>query len=396
MRPPSWEAVLALLTPAAWAAYQMRAFIRRLSLVTRQFSTSSIAMTYPSKIHAITIAKNGGPEVIEKTEIPSPTVEPGHVVVKVTSSLVIQPARSLPYSALDPPHWSCREGVYPVAKFPFVLGKEAAGVIVRLPTDAGVLNDSDYQKRGYREGACVAVDTSGAHAEYISIPWKTVYPVPDTISTRTAVSALLQGLTAISFMEEAYNVQKGDIILIHTVAGGLGLLFSQLAKSRGATVIGTTSTEEKAAIAKQNGADHVIIYKKENTVQRVLEITNGEGVHAVFDGVGKDTFDSNFEMLRRKGTLVSVGNASGPVPPFAPLRLVQKNLKLLRPTVGNYTYTASEVLYYSNKLWSLVESGTLRPIIHEEYPFTAEGVKQAQTDLTGGKTVGKLVIKVSE
>ena len=131
--------------------------------------------------------------------------------------------------------------------------------------------------------------TSGAHAEYISIPWKSVYPVPDTVSARTAAAVLLQGLTATTFMEDAYNVQKGDIILIHTVAGGLGLLLSQIAKSRGATVIGTTSTEEKAALAKQNGADHVIIYKQENTVQRVLEITNGEGVHAVFDGVGKDT-----------------------------------------------------------------------------------------------------------
>lgn len=130
---------------------------------------------------------------------------------------------------------------------------------------------------------------SGAHAEYISMPWKTTYPVPKDVSTRTAAAVLLQGLTATSFMEEAYDVQKGDIILVHTVAGGLGLLFTQVAKSRGATVIGTTSSDEKAALAKQYGADHVIIYKRENTVQRVLEITNGEGVHAVFDGVGKDT-----------------------------------------------------------------------------------------------------------
>lgn len=128
-----------------------------------------------------------------------------------------------------------------------------------------------------------------AHAEYISIPWKSVFPVSDSIPARTAVAALLQGATAVSFMEEAYNVQKDDVILIHTIAGGLGLLFCQFAKYRGATVIGTTSTDEKAELAKRNGADHVIVYKRENTVQRVLEITNGEGVHAVFDGVGKDT-----------------------------------------------------------------------------------------------------------
>lgn len=132
-------------------------------------------------------------------------------------------------------------------------------------------------------------DYLSSHAEYISVPWKTVYLIPDSVSTLTAVSVLVQGLTAITFMEEAYNVQKGDIILIHTVAGGLGLLMTQLAKSRGATVIGTTSTPEKAALAKANGADHVILYKSEDTVARVLELTNGEGVHAIFDGVGKDT-----------------------------------------------------------------------------------------------------------
>lgn len=132
-------------------------------------------------------------------------------------------------------------------------------------------------------------DYLGSHAEYVSVPWNTVYVIPESVSTLTAVSALVQGLTAISFMEEAYNVQKGDIILIHTVAGGLGLLMTQLAKSRGATVIGTTSTPEKAALAKANGTDYVILYKSEDTVARVLELTNGEGVHAIFDGVGKDT-----------------------------------------------------------------------------------------------------------
>lgn len=122
------------------------------------------------------------------------------------------------------------------------------------------------------------------------MPWKSVYPVPESISTRNAAAGLLQGLTVCSFFEEAYKVQKGDTILVHTVAGGLGLLFAQLGKARGATVIGTTSTPKKAELAKKNGADHVILYPKEDTVKRVLEITNGEGVHAVFDGVGKDTW----------------------------------------------------------------------------------------------------------
>ncbi|KAG1719462.1 hypothetical protein EDB19DRAFT_1784595, partial [Suillus lakei] len=257
-------------------------------------------------------------------------------------------------------------------------------VVVALPTDESVLNDPEYKKRGYKQGSRVAVDYMGSHAEYVSVPWNKIYVIPESVSSLTAVSALVQGLTAVSFMEEAYNVQKGDIILIHTVAGGLGLLMTQLAKSRGATVIGTTSTPEKAALAKANGADHVILYKSEDTVARVLELTNGEGVHAIFDGVGKTR------------TLVSVGNASGTVPPFPPIKLVQKNVKLLRPTMNNYTVTSAEVLYYENALFSLLANGTLKTQIFKEYPFTAEGVRQAQIDLTSGKTTGKLVVKVSD
>lgn len=148
----------------------------------------------------------------------------------------------------------------------------------------------------------------GAHAEYISVPWKLANPIPDDIKLDIAAASMshgalnwdpcqikfltrdIIGLTALTLMSESYSVQKGDIILVHTVAGGLGLAFTAYAKSRGATVIGTTSTPEKAELAKSYGADHVILYTKENTVQRVLEITNGEGVHAVFDGVGKDTY----------------------------------------------------------------------------------------------------------
>jgi NADPH2:quinone reductase len=130
----------------------------------------------------------------------------------------------------------------------------------------------------------------GTHASYISVPWDSVFPVPASVSTLKAAASLLQSLTAITFLDEAYNVKSGDNILVHTVAGGVGLIFAQLAKSRGATVIGTTSTAEKAKLAKENGADHVILYPVEDTIQRVLEITKGEGVDAVFDGVGKDTW----------------------------------------------------------------------------------------------------------
>lgn len=132
-------------------------------------------------------------------------------------------------------------------------------------------------------------DSLGSHATYISVPWKWTYPIPASVSTRTAAAGILQSLTAYTFLEEAYKVKKGDTILVHTVAGGLGLLFAQLGKARGATVIGTTSTPAKAELAKQHGADHVILYPVEDTVKRVLEITGGVGVDGIFDGVGKDT-----------------------------------------------------------------------------------------------------------
>ncbi|KAJ8472564.1 hypothetical protein ONZ45_g16611 [Pleurotus djamor] len=199
---------------------------------------------------------------------------------------------------------------------------------------------------------------------------------------------------SVTFFEEAYRVKRGDIILIHTVAGGLGLLFTQLAKSRGAIVIGTTSTSEKANLARSYGADHVLLYPVDDVVKKVLEITNGDGVHAIFDGVGKDTFENNFKMVKRKGTIVVVGNASGTVPPFPILKLVEKNVTILRPTMNNYLVTPSEILHYGNMLFSLVAEGALKVNVTKEYPFTAEGVQQAQQDLTGGKTVGKLIIKV--
>ncbi|KAF8743674.1 hypothetical protein AX14_001206 [Amanita brunnescens Koide BX004] len=341
-------------------------------------------MSLPSSVEAITIAKTGDIDVIEKTTQPFPTVNPGDIVIKVE------------YAGVNFIDTYQRSGLYPVKKLPTIIGKETAGTIVTLPTDESVLNNETFKKSGYRVGGKAAADYSGTHATYISVPWEYVYPVPESVSTRTAAASTLQGLTAVSFVEEAYNIQKGDIIFIHTVAGGLGLLLCQLAKMRGAIVIGTTSTEDKAKLARANGADHVILYRQEDTVQRVLEITNGEGVHAVYDGVGKDTFDNDFKLIRRKGTIVALGNASGPIPPFSIYKLAEKNVKVLRPTQSNYTFTPEEKSYYGNKLFDLISNESLKISTINEYPFTAEGYKRAHSDLTGGKTVGKLVIKVTE
>ncbi|KAF5391611.1 hypothetical protein D9757_002427 [Collybiopsis confluens] len=337
---------------------------------------------FPATVEGLGINKPGGFEVLEKLTVPFPKVDPGYIVIKV---------EWIGVNYIDTYY---RQGLYPLSEFPAIIGKETSGEIIALPSDPEVLKNPDFIKMGYKVGGKVAADFFGTHSTYIAVPWLKVYPIPEGVPTRVAAAALLQGLTAVTFFEEAYTVKKGDIVLIHTIAGGLGLLMCQLAKHVGATVIGTTSTKEKAELAKNHGADHVILYKDENTVKRVLEITNGEGVHVVYDGVGKDTFESNFEMLRRKGTLVSVGNASGAVPPMPPLKLVAKNLKLLRPTISNYLETPEEITYYTAKLWSLISSGALKINIWKDYPFTTEGAQQAQKDLTGGKTVGKLVVKV--
>ncbi|TFK41971.1 hypothetical protein BDQ12DRAFT_663251 [Crucibulum laeve] len=338
----------------------------------------------PSTIDAITIQKNGGPEVLEKTTIPFPKVNPGDIVIKVD------------YAGVNFIDTYYREGLYKYPSFPGIIGKETSGTIVALPTDETVLNNETYKKNGFKVGGKVAADCLGTHSTYAVVPWKAVYHVPDVLDTRVAAAGLLQGITAVSFFEEAYQVKKGDTILVHTVAGGLGLLFTQLAKHIGATVIGTTSTLEKKALAENNGADHVILYRSEDTVARVLELTNGEGVDAVFDGVGKDTFDNNFKLIKRKGTIVSVGNASGAVAPFQVLRLVEKNVKLLRPTMSNYVYTPEEAQYYGQKVFDYIHKGILKIQIFKEYPFTEEGVKEAQQDLTTGKTTGKLIINVKD
>ncbi|KAF9566902.1 NAD(P)-binding protein [Agrocybe pediades] len=341
-------------------------------------------MSFPATVEAITIQHTGGVEVLEKTTIPFPQVKPGDIVIKVE------------YFGVNFIDTYYRQGLYKYESFPAIIGKETSGIIVGLPTDEAVLNNETFKGQGFKIGGKVAADWLGSHATYISVPWKNVYPVPDSISTKVAAAAALQGLTAVTFFEEAYKVKKGDTILVHTVAGGLGLLFAQLGRKIGATVIGTTSSPAKAELAKQNGADHVILYPVEDTVQKVLEITNGEGVDAIFDGVGKDTFDNNFKMIKRKGTIVSVGNASGAVAPFLISRLVEKNVKLLRPTMTNYVYTAEEAAHYGRIVFDLVAKGELNIKIFNEYPFTAEGVRQAQSDLTapGGKTTGKLLVKV--
>jgi len=269
-------------------------------------------------------------------------------------------------------------------------------VVVRLPTDPAILGHPAYKARNYKIGQTVAAPSGPSYAEYIVKNWVETFPVPDTISPKIAGSVALQGLTALSFIEEAYEAKSGEYVLIHAAAGGLGLAMSQLLKARGVHVIGSVSSDEKAALAKQNGVEFVVVYTKEDLVKRVNEITNGLGVHGIYDGIGKTTWNANFDMIRRKGTIVALGNASGVVPPINIMQLKAKNVKLCRPMFFTYMSTPEEVNNYFPKLWKAIESGDFKVTFSKEYPFTVEAIREAQLKQGTGKTMGKLTVKISD
>lgn len=236
------------------------------------------------------------------------------------------------------PSFPSSTGLYPL-KLPFILGNEPAGQIASLPSSySGNLKVGD---------SVASYSTGGAFAEYTIAPTSKTLKLPSGVDTKQGATAILQGLTALTLLREAHPVKKDDWILVHAAAGGVGLLTCQIAKHLGCNVIGTTSSQEKADLAKQNGADHIINYTKENLVDRVLELTNGNGVVASFDGIGKDTWEDNFKLVARKGTIVTFGNASGAVEPFAPLKLAPKNHK------GEWKDTSPKVFLESSSSDSL-------------------------------------------
>ncbi|KAF8270381.1 NAD(P)-binding protein [Lactarius quietus] len=342
-------------------------------------------MSYPAKIKAVGINETGVVEVIQNLELSFPEVKPTDLLIKVE------------WAGVNYIDILNRSGQFPVPQFPFPIASEVSGVILELPSDKSVLESPDFKGRGFKKGGRVALFLFGSLQEYVAVDWSTmIYAVPDSIPSRIAAATLIQGLTALTNVTESYNVQKSDTVLIHTVAGGVGLSLAQIAKARGATVIGTTSTLEKAELAKAHGADHVILYKKENIVERVLELTDGQGVNVIYDGVGQATFDDDFKMIKRKGTVVTFGSVSGPVAPMNVFKLMEKNITLLNTSVFNYLVTLEEHNSYSAELWRLVSSGALTTNIHAEYSFTAEGTRQAHVDLTAGTTSGKLLIQVTK
>lgn len=283
-------------------------------------------------------------------------------------------------------HSYFRTGLYPAPSFPLVLGREGAGT-VRAVGPGNV--------HGLQPGSRVAYLGQAAYAQYTAAPALHTYALPDAISNEAAAAGLLQGLTAITLIREAHHVKKGDWVLVPAAAGGMGLWLCQLLKAVGAHTIATASTAEKREKAKRAGAEVALEYAdvmgKEDFVAKVKELTGGEGVAVVFDGVGKSTFDSSLECVARKGSMISYGNASGAVEPLAIARLSAKNVRLMRPTLFNFIATRKEFESFTKDLFEILAGKDFDLSIHKTYAL--KDVAQAHQDLEGRRTTGKLLLK---
>jgi len=324
---------------------------------------------------AVQISRNGGTEVLEYTDIPVPEVKEGQVLIK--NNII----------GLNYIDTYFRSGLYPPpAGFPLTLGREAAGTIVKV--GSGSIDSS--LKVGER---AVYLGTA-AYAEYTAAPAFHTFALPSSISDETAAASLLQGLTALTLIRDAHAVQKGDWVLVHAAAGGMGLWLCQLLKAVGARTIGTASTPEKRAIASKAGAEVVLEYPEtigtEAFVAKVKELTGGKGVPVVFDGVGKTTFDVDLEVVALKGSVISFGNASGAVEPLKIARLSPKNIRLMRPTLFGFISTREEFEKYTKELFEMVAGG-IDVSVYKTYKLS--DVAQAHQDIEGRRSTGKLLLK---
>ncbi|KAI6712020.1 hypothetical protein JHW43_005477 [Diplocarpon mali] len=348
-----------------------------------------MATAIPATMRGVLIEKTGGVEVLQyKTDLPVPTPKEGEVLVRndfigINYIDTYCPLSSPPILRPRDRHHYFRTGLYPAPK-PEILGREAEGTVVSV----GPSGDLQNLKVGDR----VVWLGLAAYAEYSAAPAAKTHLVPSSIPPGLAAASILQGLTALTLIREAYLVKSGDWVLVHAAAGGVGLWLCQLLKAVGARTIGTASTAEKMELAKQSGAEVMVNYKEEKDfVGKVKEITGPEGVKVVYDSTGKDQFDNDLEVVGRKGTVVSYGNSSGAVPPLAISRLAGKNISVVRPTLFNYIYTREEFERYTAELFDFIVKDQLNVRIHETYPLA--DVARAHTDLEGRKTTGKLLLK---
>jgi NADPH:quinone reductase len=318
---------------------------------------------------AIQVQKTGGPEALTLVDLPVPKPKANEAVVKIAAIGV---------NFIDV---YFREGRYP-APLLFVDGQEAAGTV----TDVG--GEVTTVKPGDRVAYTGVI---GAYAEYAAVPADRLVHVPDKITDQQAAAAMLQGMTAHYLVNSTYRLKKGETALIHAAAGGVGLLLVQMAKNIGARAIGTVGTEEKAKLAREAGADEVILYTQQDFEVETKRLTENKGVHVVYDGVGKSTFEKGLNVLRPRGYMVLFGGASGAVSPFDPIALSQKgSLFLTRPSLVNYIATRDELEQRSNDVLGSVAAGTLKLRIGHVYKL--EEVQQAHRDLEGRKTTGKILL----
>jgi NADPH:quinone reductase len=319
--------------------------------------------------HAILVRNTGGPEVLEYAEAEPLTPGPGELLVEVSAAGV---------NYIDTYQ---RIGRYPL-EVPFRLGLEGAGTVTAA--GEGVTE--------FAAGDRVAwVDAQGSYAEQVLVPADRAVRVPDGIDDETAAGALLQGATAQYLLTSTYPVTAGQTVLIHAAAGGVGLLLVQLAKAKGARVIGTVSTVDKEELARDAGADEVIRYTEVDFSEQTRRLTGGEGVPVVYDGVGASTFDGSMACLVRRGMLVLFGSSSGPVPPIDPQRLnAAGSLFLTRPKLGDYTATPEELRWRTGEVFDAISSGALSIRIGGRYPLAE--ARRAHEDLQGRRTTGKLLL----
>ncbi len=319
---------------------------------------------------AIRVNEHGGPEVLSYEEVPTPEPGPGEARVRLAASGV---------NYIDTYQ---REGTYKM-DLPFTLGQEGAGEVEAIGEGVEEVSVGDH---------VAFAGVMGSYAEQIVAPADRLVPVNVTlVEARVAAAAMLQGMTAHYLTHSTFPLEEGHTALVHAAAGGVGLLLVQMAKMRGATVIGTAGSEEKANLAREAGADHVVVYTERDFVEETRKLTGGEGVNVVYDGVGKATFEGSLDCLKPRGYMVLFGAASGPVPPFDPQILNQKGgLFLTRPSLAHYTATREELLWRAESVLSWIGNGTLDIRIGGTYPL--KDAAQAHRDLEGRRTTGKLIL----
>ncbi len=317
---------------------------------------------------AIRVHELGGPDVLRYEDVAIPEAGSGEALVRL---------EAIGVNFVD---CNYRKGAYRTV-LPFTPGMEAAGTVAAVGKAVTEV----------RAGDRVAyAPHMGAYAEYAVVPAERLVAIPDGLDARKAAAALLQGMTAHYLATSVCPLQRGDTALVHAAAGGVGLLLTQMAKLRGARVLGTVSTREKAELAREAGVDEVILYTERDFETEVMRLTDGKGVTAVYDSVGRSTFDKSLRCLAIRGTLALFGQASGPVPPVDPLRLWERSILLTRPALAHYTRTREELLARANDVLSWVNAGKLRLTVSRVLPL--EDAPEAHRLLEGRQTAGKVLL----